>query len=192
MERKVARTDIRNFLVVLGCGVLVAFLAVFWMVRVEGYERGIYVREVLLSPETMEMISNRAVKVGGKEFARYLVESIDYSYYNKGKWDMATIDIGPYQALWAEVSGDRGTAHPDPEIVKLFDDQKVSNLAIYVRREMPYQKEGLNELFQQMQVPLQGDYYRIQMHDNENTGTWVYFYHPGIQSEILEAIKKNG
>lgn len=166
---------------VLGSGVLVALLGVFWMVRVDGYERGLYVKEVLLSPETMEIMGN------GKE-ARYRVESIDYSFYNNGKWDMAPVERGPYVALFGTIAGDRGSTHPDPDIIKLFEDRKVSTLAIYVRKEMPYQKEGLNELFQQIQVPSSGDYYRIQMHDNENKGNWVYFYHPGIQKELLKAI----
>lgn len=177
-----AKKDIRNFLLVLGSGVLVALLGVFWLVRVEGYERGLYAQEVLLSPETIEILSQKGGKSGQ-------VESIDYSYFNQGKWTMTTLDKGPYQNLWDILNGDRGTARPDPEIIKLFEDQKVSTLAIYIRKEMPYQKEGLNELFQQMQVPLNGDYYRIQMHDNDHKGNWIYFYHPGIQNEIIKAIQ---
>lgn len=188
------KKDIRNFLLVLGSGVLLALIAVFWMIRVEGYDRAIYVREVLLSPETMEAMSNRAVRVGGKEYVRYLVESVDYSYYDakNGKWDMLTVDIAPYQALWKLTEGDRGSLQVEETVQKLFDDAKISTLAIYVRREMPYQKEGLNELFQQVQFPSKGDWYRVQMHDEDNKADWVYFYHPGIQTESLKALKKNG
>jgi hypothetical protein len=170
-----ARNDIRNFLLVIGSGVLIACLAVFWMLSIGGYEKGMYVREVLLSPDTMEVMSNRAVRVGGKEFARYLVESVDYSYFDgrSGKWEMVALDIKPYTALWNEIEGDRGSMDVEQDVLKLFDDSKISTLAIYVRREI-------------------GDWYRLQMHDSDEKGGWIYFYHPGIQSQILGFLKSNG
>lgn len=158
----------RNFLLVSGGGVLTALIVVFWLIRVDEYERGFYASEILLRPESV-------------------VESIDYSYYAKGKWEMVPLKGEAYGVIWEKMAGDRGSGKVDPEIVRLFEEPKVGTLAIYVRREVPYQKEGLNALFQQMQVAPHGDYYRIQVQG----GNWIYFYHPAI-GEILSEVKKYG
>ncbi len=158
-----------------------ALMALFWVVRVQSFDKGIYVRELLLNPSHLKMAGDRLDSLDLR------VESIDYSYFAAGKWEMVSFDLEPYKKLWDALEGDRGAAKVDPAIIKLFEESKISTLAIYVRKQVPYQKEGLNMLYQQIQLPSVGDYYRVQIPGEDNKGHWVYFYHPTIQKIILEA-----
>ena len=188
MVKMVKKGFDRSTLLVIGCGMLLALLSLFWLVRVESYEKGIYAQEVVLNPRDMQMLTRN----GENNTAPILVESIDYSKYSGGKWEMESLDLISYQKIWDQLDGDRGAAKIDPETLKLFDTPKLSTVAIYVRKQVPYQKDGLNVLYQQIQFLAFGDYYRVQIAGEEHKGHWVYFYHPAIQNVVLEALEKHG
>lgn len=183
------RSDIRDFLLVIGAGVFCAFLLVFWLVKEDPGAKELKVSEALLSPETIEELSNRAVNASGKFSAEYLVESIDFSTFDtdKGKWEMTQVDIQPYQQIYRILEKDVGRQKVPDDVIDQFDKTNISTLAIYVKVNKPYQVGSTNNLFQQIQLLPTDDWYRVQIHADEPQ--WFYYQHMGALKEILSIVK---
>lgn len=185
------RKDIRDFLLVIFAGIFTAFIVVFWMIKEDPSEKQLKVSEALLSPETIEQMSNRAVTSNPSLSAQYLVESIDFSHFDplKGKWEMTQVDIGPYQQIYRLLEGDVGNRKANPEVESQFDQGNISTLAIYVKVHKPYQTGAASSLFQQIQILPSGEWYRVQIHADSDKPQWFYYRHPQILDELLQIIK---
>ena len=184
--------EIWQFLAVIFAGVLVGFLIVFWMVRTEAVDKRFYVYQVLLSPETIETLSNRAIKPKKARPSEFLMDSIRITFLNPEtkKWDERTVDIGPYSKFYNEIQNDRGVVEPPESVLESFSSGRTSRIALVVKHWPAFNQEGKTEVFQTLEINPDGDFYRIDLHVDDPQKEWIYFNHPGIESLSLETLKR--
>lgn len=192
MTRDRKKQDIRNFLLVILGGIVGALLVVYTMVQVNPFGNQRRLSEVMLSPQTVETISNRAVHQEGKFSAHYLIEALDFSFYNpkKARWEKIEVDIGPYEAFWKIVQRDKGEETPSEAVLALFNDRHTAHLDIYIRSRQPYQSTSQTRLFQRVEFIPEKNWYRVSNH-KENDPTIFYFQHPGIYEKVLSLFQSS-
>ncbi len=184
--------EIWQFLLVLLAGAIFACALVFWMVRGDALDKRMYLYQVLLSPETIENLSNRAVAGGKDRPPEYLIESIRFSYLDETtkKWVEKQINIGPYGQFYSKIEHDRGVIDPSESVLQSFQASNATKLSIYMKHYHPLVNEGKTELFQMVQFNQEGDAYRVNLHVESNEMQWVYFLHPGVgkvaEGELIE------
>lgn len=186
------KKDIRNFLLVIAAGIVFAAALAWWMVRTEPLDHSRQLQDVLISPETIETISNRAVTAAPGKSARYMIERIVLSDSTpQDQWKDFQIDIGGYKKLFASLRNDEGVWENDVEgeILKAFMLTRLPSLAIYLKEEQPYQSSGKTELFQQMQFAPTTGWYRVNLHTNDQSQLkWIYFQNKHLD-ELLKEIE---
>jgi len=174
--------EIWQFLMVLLAGVIFACALVYWMVRGEAVDKQMSVAQVLLSPDTIETLSNRAIAGGKDRPPEYLIESIKFTHLDDAtkKWATERVDIGPYRAFYKEIERDRGVIDPPEALLQSFQSAQTSKLALYMKYFAPLVQEGKVEQFQEVEFNSEGSGYRINLHVDTGAMQWVYFSHPRV------------
>ena len=179
--------EIWQFLLVLLAAIVFAFALVYWMVRDDAIDKRMYVSQVLLSPETIEKLSNREVEGGKQRPSEYLIESIQYTHFDETtkKWVTKDLDIATYARFYHQIEGDRGVIDPSEAILQSFNSSNGAKILIYMKHFAPLVREGKTELFQTLQFNQEQDAYRINLHVEDKQKEWVYFSHPEAE-KLLE------
>jgi hypothetical protein len=185
--------EIWQFLAVLFAGVIVALLAVLWMVKGgDDREKRMYTYQVLLSPDTIQTMSNRAIRLDkGEGSSSYLIDSIHFTFLNSDtkKWEERLVDMDPYSKFFEEIEADRGYLKPSDETMRSYQGS-LSKLAFFVKQRSAGEIKNDVDLFQTLEFNSTGNGYRIDLHLDQSNREWVYFNHSGILPFAVEVLKK--
>ncbi len=178
--------EIWQFLLVLLAAIVFAFALVYWMVRDDAIDKRMYVSQVLLSPETIEKLSNREVEGGKQRPSEYLIESIQYVHFDETtkKWDSKPIDIATYERFYRQIEHDRGVIDPPESVLQSFLSTSGAKLQLYMKHFSPLVREGKTEVFQTVQFNSEKNAYRINLHVDDKQKEWVYFSHPDVEKDL--------
>lgn len=187
-QQNTAKQQIRTLLGVLLCGIACAFLVVGFGAYYYGPSGRYKVRNALIAPElAMTLIYNDTnSKTGGT--SRYIFDGIQFSYYAPHEKQVKRIEIDPelynrfYQSILSDISIDPVTA----EIEGLFQKEHEASLNIKVRTESRAAWQDDTKSFQEVTFASQGDYYRIELHEEKNPNPWAYFHHPKIYQKAIQ------
>jgi hypothetical protein len=127
------------------------------------------------------------IKTGG--MSRFVFDGIDFSYHDK-RGEPQLIEISPelYQKLYRIIANDSSLLQIPENTSTLFNKSDLNVLSIRVRTESHAGWQDESKRFQEVQFSPQGNYYRIQLHEEDSSNRWVYFYHPDIYQSVLKAL----
>lgn len=148
--------QVRNFLTVIGSGVVAGLLLVLALVNFYGPSDTYIAGNVLLSPEVLK--SN----VFG-------FEEIEFLFYDtaSGQWKSKKIPPSVYATFYQLVSKDRSVSG---------SDEQSAPARLLIRAQ--------KETFQQIEFTADGNNFRAQLKDAAEGREWAFFAHEGILQKI--------
>lgn len=184
---KSAKKQIRSLIFVLSCSVGCAFLVTLFFLYNYGPSGRYAVRNVLLAPELILSLNynDTNTKTGGD--SRFVFDDIEFSYYdNTGKkWNKLHIDHDHYSQFYQLIVSDISLQKVSRHIEAMFQERAPSSLVLKVRTDSSAKWQEETKIFQEIHFVEDGDYYRIELHEENKTQNWAYFYHPNIYQEVL-------
>lgn len=181
------RREARNLILLLSSASFIAFVAVVAVVSYFGSEGTYLLRNILVSPQTLERNAftdyepstrpPRKLKFTKMEFVRA-------DKHGKG-WGRFLVSRQAYEAFYKLVYRERSLPVVTEAMLKQFNTAAPSTLTIFV--------EGLEAgetVFQQVQFLEGNELFRVQFHPLTRTRDapehWIYFRYPGIYDHAVE------
>jgi len=192
MDMKVSpKRQVRNFLAVIICGIVFGLGVVVFLVSYYGPSGSYKIENVLLSPKVIEELwySSPNPKTGGT--SRFVFKNIEISYYDKQekKWLQKTVALDHYAKFYNLVVSDKSLSPPDSEVYAMFQQTGVVRMAINVTTESSAKWQASSEVFQEVEFAPEGDYYRVELHEDNPGAHWAYFQHPNITEKAMKILK---
>ena len=183
------KQQIRSLLTLLFLGIASACLVATYFVYFYGSSGRYSTQSTLLAPNVIEQLNYNDFNPKTSSADRYIFKKIEFEYYlpEDGKWYTKQIDIPTYNKLYQLIGGDQSIADTGAEIESLFN-QKSARFILTVTTESNAQWQNDTKVFQEVQFPLVGDLYRVQLHENNSGTQWAYFSHPKIYNKMLEIL----
>lgn len=175
------RQQIRNLLVVFGGGILCAFLIIGTVLFYYGPTGEYILKNILLAPDITKQLTFTSKDSKTGQVQRFSFDRIEFSFYNAAKKMKQNVKIDPrlYQEFYKMIENDKSLLDVPNQIETLFD-KSAAMLTLYVHAEGSSEKK----VFQQVHFSNNGDYYRIQLQD-ENAPKWIYYQHPHIYQNSI-------
>lgn len=181
--------QIRNLLLVLFAGILCAVaLTVFMLYRYN--PSGRYpIKNVMIDPKILPQLSYSSYDSGTRNTTRYLFDNIEFSFYNftEKKWEKKTVSDVSYQKFYELVANERSIPDVKDQVVTLFNQQNTARLSLRLKAEN-FVKQTSTKGFQQIEFVNEGDYFRVELHDNSSQAQWAYYYYPHIYAKVINLI----
>lgn len=189
-QNKSSSKEIRNLLGVIGCGVASAILLSAIFLYNYGPSGRYLVQNALLAPEltTTLTYNDTNQKTGGS--SRFVFEAIEFSFFqdNEKKQKLLQISSEQYSQFYKAIISDKSLLNVSPEIIALFNKDSMATLSIKVRTESHAAWQDETKIFQQVNIVYAGDYYRIQLHDEQTGSNWIYYENPGIYKTTMDIV----
>ncbi len=181
------KKDIRGFLWVLFLGIAAGAICVLFLVLYYGPSGKYMAKNTLLAPHTLSKLwySDVNSKTGGN--SRFVFQKILLSYWEKGQKSVQ-LDEKQYASLYDAISSDKSLLEPSQEVIHFFDSDKLTRIMVMVKTEDNASWQYVSKEFQEVQFIPDGDYYRIELHEDASGNHWAYFYHPGIYKEVIHPL----
>lgn len=177
--------EIRNLLFVIASGVLAAFALVLSMLYSYNPSGSYLAGNVLLSPDSVSMIKFNDTNPRTGTPSRFIFDQVQFSYLDlKDKhWKNLTIEMSQYAQLYQSLRRDRSVDATD-EIRKLFNHDS-SKLILNIQAEASHTGNAVSKPFLEVNFANHGDYYRIELHEENSLDPWAYFHHPEIYKKVF-------
>lgn len=188
-----ARIQIRNLLLVLFSGVGCAVALMLFMLYYYGPSGRYAVKNVLLSPDTIHIISSGGATPKKGVQARLHLDKIELAYWLpevKG-WRRLEIDQEHYMKFYNSIANDNSILEVPEDVVNQFYREHTATLSISVRADSAANSQPSPTIFQQVSLPEHGDYFRIQIRSQNTSGDWAYFRHPHVYQDALKLLLPN-
>lgn len=185
--------EIKTLLLVLGTAIAAAVVLAFGMLKMYNPEGNYLAGNLLLDPATAFSLDYSEPGPKARSDQKFKFKEVALTYYNKNtrSWTTKSLTQKEYESFYAQVKGDASLSGPSPVIEGQFANRSPAMIEIKVARlgTEPGTQSILN--FSEAAVAEQGDYYRLSLRQNNGGVTWVYFYHPGIFSEVIKLAGDN-
>lgn len=185
------RSDIRNFLVVLLSGVVLACAIVGGLAYFYSSSGRYWSHHVLLAPGMLGSIGFSEQQRGASQPQGYRFERIEFSYFDSraSKWKTVPVPQETYQVFWDMVEKDWSLQSPSEQMVGLFRQPHVAHLTFWAR---PEPSSGPVKAFQEVYFIPNGDIYRVELKGQSDvSGAWAYFSHGSIYERVLALFVTN-
>lgn len=191
-QQETAKQQIGKLLTIIISAIAFACVFAVFMVYFYGPTGRYYVKNALISPELVEDLSynDKNTKTGGTSL--FTFEDMVFSYYDKNsqQWQKLSIDQASYAKLYQKISDEKSLTEVSEDILSVFNRTPPASLVISVSTESQASWQKMSKNFQEVQFANQGDYFRIQLHEQNSTDAWVYFFYPKIYDEALKILTK--
>ena len=150
------KKQIRDFLIVIGGGILAGVLVVLALINIYGPSQTFLAGNVLLSPEVLNTPS-------------FGFEEVEFLYFDapSTQWKSKKIPISVYGSFYELV-------RKDESVTDSFDDSPPARILIKAQKE----------IFQQVEFAADGKHYRAQLKDAEAGKEWALFSHEGVLQKL--------
>lgn len=184
---KSEKNQIRNLLAVLVFAVFSGFLLLGFFIYNYGPTGRYPVKDALLAPDLIATLdyNDTNPKTGG--MSRFLFDGIEFSYFDEEKnRQTKPINLEMYQQFYQVISNDKSLLEVPEEVIRSFN-KGFAKLKINVRTESHAEWQNVSKEFQEVHLLTNGDYYRIQLHEQPQASSsqWVYYFHPEIYKSSL-------
>ncbi len=188
-QNRSKRNEISAFLVVVFGGGAFAVLVAIGLVLFYG-PSGLYdLKYALLSPNMIDELKYQDVSPQTGARQNFVFDSINFTYFHpgEGRWKKVVVDREKYQKFYDLVVGDVSVKGVTPTITDQFLSSYPAMLEIIVHPDDKY--STVTKTFQEVTFAYQGDYYRIELHEESSQKKWAYFFHKDIYKTALEILK---
>lgn len=188
-QRRSKKKEISAFLAVIFGGGAFALLVAMGLVYFYG-PSGLYdLKYTLLSPKMIDELKYQDVnpQTGGRQ--NFVFDSINFTYFHtgEGRWKKVAVDRSQYQKFFESIVGDVSVKEVDPKITDRFFSGYPAMLEIIVHPED--KNSNITKTFQEVTLAYQGDYYRVELHEESSQKNWAYFFHKDVYKTALEILK---
>lgn len=173
------KKDITRLLIVLSSAVLFAFAIVIFFLVNFGPTGRYALPSALIEPPLLKQLNYNDYNP--------IINRDDRYVFNKLVYEKKDISVSAFEKLYREIKNDVSVYEVDPELEKQFRPPVRGTLIVYVHTESGSEWQKDSKIFQEVQFDMEGNYYRVQLHEQNPKVHWVYFYHPGI-SKLAEQI----
>ena len=178
---KKERMDVRKLLLLLASASFIAFLAVVGLVYYFGTSGTYLLRDILVSPETLEQ--NSLTHPEGN-FAFNKIVFVRSEKHGQ-RWEHFAVSPQVYKNFYKLMYSERSVPVITDTMVNQFNSIAPSTLMIFVQEEIV----GEEKIFQQVQFIDNGELFRVQFRPFQHTEmpreTWIYFRYPGIYEQVI-------
>ena len=184
-HKETAAKQIRNLLLVVFSGIAAAAVLTVSMVYYYGPSGRYIAKNVLLSPAMMEKLSFNDNNPSTGGVSRFVFNNIEFIYYdaNARKYRHLPVSIEKYRQFYDAVSGQSSVVDVTDDIMKQFYIGYPSKLTLTLRTSANGKTDSVTKKFQEVYFAQDGDYYRVELLDQNEFGNWAYFHHPKIGQE---------
>ncbi|MBA3957758.1 MAG: hypothetical protein H0X51_05115 [Parachlamydiaceae bacterium] len=183
-----AKNQIRNLILVIFSAICGAFILSGVLLYQYGPSGRYMVRNALLSPDLLTTLSynDTNIKTGG--LSRFVYDGMVLSLPDSKSKQTREIQIDPahYQLLYQQISSDTSLGTVPDSISTLFSKETPATLTIKVRTESHAEWQDESKAFQKLQFATEGNFYRIELHEEKSPDQWIYFNHPDIYQKALK------
>jgi hypothetical protein len=192
MVDKFQKQQIRNLLVVLGSGFLAACLLGLFMLYHYGPSGQYLGRDALLSPRMTQDLNYNDYNSKTNGDSRFIYDKSEFAYYDTTTKQLKKITVSEkhYQDFYNLIANDISILNPTDLDVGRFSKGNLATLTLLVKTESPAAWQAQTKTFQEVQIVPEGDYYRIELREQNPSGKWVYFYHPNIYNEAIGTLSQ--
>lgn len=168
--------DMRKIMMVLAAGVGAAFLLTTFFITYYGPSGSYVLSQSLLNPETLKSLNYNDWNPKTSEQDRFIFDHILYE--SSGK-PAKKVSIEQYKKIYQLLKSDTSTASSLAQYPATSP-----KLTLYVRTESPSKWQFDEKIFQQLQIDASGNFYRVELHE-DNVGThWVEFPHNNVKTSV--------
>lgn len=182
-------TQIRNFLSVIIGGTLSGLLIVAALIYIYGPTYTYKAENVLLSPEVLNKLwYNTSLPSTGEQMNRFSFQAVELLYFDRPSSRYITVEVPleRYGNFYKLVTGDVGTTESD-ELAEHFSETPAATLLIKASTNGGTSRT-VTENFQQVHFSPDGDYYRVELKEEDKTDNWAYFTHKDIYNQAMKIL----
>jgi hypothetical protein len=185
-----SRQQIKTLLIVIFSGVLCAFVFALAILGYYDFSGRYLVKNALLESSLLTTLSYNDTnsKTGG--LTRFIYDGIELSYYDPQTKQQrkSAVRQDQYAQLYQMIAEDKSLSSPATEALDAFQKGIPATLSIKVRTESHAAWIDTTKAFQRIDFANGGGYFRIELHEENAANHLVYFYHPGIYSQLLQLV----
>ncbi len=190
MKNKTIAGQIRRLLFILGTGVLAALIVAAALVWRYDIASGYTLHDILLSPDTIQVLQERGEKGQKGSFPRFVFNGLSLRYYDTDakQWREQPVSLKEYQMLYEVIDNDQSIGNPSEDIANQFRTGYAATMSILTHSE----KDSSTHSFQQIQFSSLGDYYRVELRqESQKSEQWAYFRHPAIFEKLIAIVSES-
>lgn len=176
-----------KFLLLLGMSVSCALLFVFALVYYYGNEGRYVVSNILLSPQVLKSISHHERNSFSGENSKFVFDKIEVLYVDteEGRWRKRELPLDTYQSLYTWIQGEQSILEPPQEARADFSSKNLLSVELKVRAKS---SADFAKAFQEVQFAQGSDFFRVELHKDQMSGEWLYFYLPKAYEKALKIV----
>jgi len=168
----------------VGCAVAITA----FMVYQYGPSGSYPVQKSLLNPEFIPALSFNAInsKTGAED--RYVFDNITFTYFSVDAQQPREVGVTyqQYTDFYKVIANEKSMTDVPQDFITLFDRSNPARLSIYIQTESNAQWQQEKKIFQEVQIATEGNFYRIQLRQEENPQhEWAYYHHPDIKEKAF-------
>lgn len=186
-----SKSDIRNLLGVIFSALAAAFLITGFFLYYYSPSGKYLIQNALIDPQLVDKLvfNDNNPKTGA--FDRYVYDDMLFSYYDSDKktWQKAKVSPDQYRAFYKIVQNDLSILEVPNDVLMLFNQENIAKLIIQVRTESHAAWQDNTKPFQQIHILPTGDYYRVELREQNSKNQWVYFRHPHVYQDVIGIFK---
>lgn len=168
--------DLRKVFMVLGSGVGAAFMLTAFFVTYYGPSGTYQLSQSLINPETLNSLNYNDWNPKTSESDRFIFDHILYEESGK---PAKKLSLDQYKKIYQLLSKDSSTSDNLAQY-----PVTAPKLTLYVRTESPSKWQFDAKIFQQIQIDASGNYYRVELHEDNKGTHWVEFPHKNVKTSV--------
>ncbi len=183
--------DLQNLLIVLGSAIVCAAMLASVFLYYYGPSGGYVAGRTILDPATIQQINTLENDPGNRLKVHFVFDQIEFSYFNTqtGKVNKQRVAPENYRKFYDLVAADKSEYEGLPKIEQLFRSSHPTILTTQMRTISGAARDS-TRTFQEIQFADE-HHFRVQLHEKQELGEWVYFYHPHIYHDVIQLFTKS-
>ncbi len=178
--------QIKNMLAVLAAAILCALLFALLFLYYYGPTGRYIAGQTLLDPSIIEQINYQENHSKKGQKAHFMFDRTEFFYFDPQQGEMLQkiIPLETYQTFYTWIASEKSIEKVTEEIKKIFLTPHLALLTTRMHRIEAVNSSPSTQVFQVVQF-VQGDYFRVQLHEAQEQNEWAYFYHPNLYQEVI-------
>lgn len=143
----------------------------------------------LLAPDMLHDLRYQDVnpETGSRHF--FVYEAMEFTYYdsNENRWKKSRVTEEGYRNFFQQIAGDVSVEQESSPVTDPFRSGYPASLKLLVKSEGSRSNSVIP--FQEVTFAYEGDFYRMELHEESSEKKWAYFNHPGIYQKALQFLR---
>lgn len=188
-ENPSKKKEITSLLSVIFGGGAFAVIVAIGLVYFYG-PTGLYdAKHSLLSPDMLAELRYQDVnpQTGARNY--FVYDGLEFTYFDQkaGKWKKESVSQEQYRKFYEVITSDVSIEQENDLVTDQFRAGYPAMLKILVHSED--RRSQATKTFQEVTFAFQGNYYRIELHEQASQEVWAYFFHEDIYKTAIEILK---